>query len=1144
MAGSTGKGFNIEVGVSTKEMKAQFKDMDAVVKRTMKVTEAFKKSLNKDWNMDTFIKAQESAQQAVKDTQAEVEAIKEAMNKLKDINTKEAQDQITFLAVKLVEVEVKARKAAASLVDVANSKFTASLQKANTEIDLTKRKLDTLTTGLSMKWDKTTFVQAQATAREAVDKTNDKLKILQAELNRLENDSSTDKTTAEFRELETQIGEVKLEALQAEKNVASINQIKFDRITGTLDKLSNSMIKGGTVLTAGITLPLAYVGKQALETASDLQEVQNVVDVSFKENAKSIDAWSKSLLYTNGISELTAKQNAGLYKSMANGMGVAEEAGMEMAQTLTELIGDVASFNNLSFDVVGNKLKSVFTGETESLKDIGVIMEETNLNAYALANGMEQLNDDMTQAEKVQLRYAFVVDSLKDAQGDFARTIGSAANQTKLAQEQFKSLSIELAEELLPIATDILKWANDVMKSFSGMSDSTKQTTLVILGLAAGLGPAMILLGGLGKVVSGTVRAVNAFKLANDAATVSQAALNAVTAMNPYVLVATAVAALTVGIIAYTAANDEAGKKQREVNEEIAKLESDNIAEASSRIAELELAAKVTVPRIKVLAANVSRSAGETELLKKYIEQLNTVMGYEAAAFDEVTGKVQINTAEINNNITALKNRALADSVSEKVKSEQEKIIAADMELAEKKLQFKELEEQYNKLKENPIGSVDYGKEVIKMESKIGKAKKEIAEQEEILKLSQDLQEKYLKYYDEKMQELPTTRTRRQAPNPATEGLTAEQKARADKMAKDEKETLEARMDLGVYTEQVYYEKLKEIRTKYYGNAKKDAIDMTDFEHTLNKQIYSQEVTFQKERESAAKAANAQRTADTKAYTAEQTKLYKEMYDTQKTLAKDSYEQNKELLKKSYDETKKKLDSDYKEEIARIDEALKHKENSINAAIKAIDKEIEARKRLKQSQEFESQIDVLKGQLAYDKMDDFTRREIEAELKRIEEEKSDYAWELAQNDRKEALNQELTDAKERASLEKANLQEMLDINKAALEETYTMQFENLEAAYQLHSKQLEAMFNTSSVKMEEISNNFVETITKGIEEAIGKLSGMVEKATEATSQIASVQNYASYDNSKRSAEVNIMGTNFTPAQLQRIAQREIDRILY
>ena len=126
---------------------------------------------------------------------------------------------------------------------------------------------------------------------------------------------------------------------------------------------------------------------------------------------------------------------ASLFGDMGTSMGLPTDAAAKMSMSLTGLAGDLASFKNLSLDEVQTALAGVFTGETESLKRLGIVMTETNLDAYALANGFGKTTNEMTQAEKVQLRYAYIMEMTKNAQGDYARTADGTANSIRTFQE-------------------------------------------------------------------------------------------------------------------------------------------------------------------------------------------------------------------------------------------------------------------------------------------------------------------------------------------------------------------------------------------------------------------------------------------------------------------------------------------------------------------------------------------------------------------------------------------------------------------------------------------------------------------------------------------------------------------------------------
>ena len=208
---------------------------------------------------------------------------------------------------------------------------------------------------------------------------------------------------------------------------------------------------------------LFTLGKQALQTASNIQEVQNVVDVAFGSMSWKAERFAKSALESFGMSELSAKRTASTYMAMASGMGLSNDVASDMAITLAGLTGDVASFYNISQELADIKLKSVFTGETETLKDLGIVMTQANLQAYALSHGISKNVSDMTQAEITTLRYNFVLNQLSMAQGDFARTSNSWANQVRVLQERFRQLLGIIGNGLIVALTPVIQVLNTII---------------------------------------------------------------------------------------------------------------------------------------------------------------------------------------------------------------------------------------------------------------------------------------------------------------------------------------------------------------------------------------------------------------------------------------------------------------------------------------------------------------------------------------------------------------------------------------------------------------------------------------------------------------------------------------------------------
>ncbi|MCR5835962.1 MAG: hypothetical protein K6G88_05625 [Lachnospiraceae bacterium] len=265
----------------------------------------------------------------------------------------------------------------------------------------------------------------------------------------------------------TSVGQVSLDLV--------LNQKKFD---SQLKGVTNLAKKAGKIIAGAFAVKaLAKLGSQCVELGSDLAEVQNVVDVAFPKMNKTIDQFASNAATKFGLSETMAKRYAGTLGSMAKAFGFSEKAAADMSTTLTGLAGDVASFYNIDQDAAYTKLKAVFSGETESLKDLGVVMTQTALDQYALANGFGKTTSKMTEQEKVALRYSFVQKQLADASGDFARTSDGWANQMRILNLQIDSLKANIGQGLINLFTPIIKVVNTLIGRLAVLAESFKAFT-------------------------------------------------------------------------------------------------------------------------------------------------------------------------------------------------------------------------------------------------------------------------------------------------------------------------------------------------------------------------------------------------------------------------------------------------------------------------------------------------------------------------------------------------------------------------------------------------------------------------------------------------------------------------------------------
>ena len=227
---------------------------------------------------------------------------------------------------------------------------------------------------------------------------------------------------------------------------------------------------------------LTQFGKECVELGSNLAEVQNVVDVTFTTMSDKVNEFAKNAMTSAGLSETMAKQYVGTFGAMSKSFGFSEAQVYDMSTALTQLTGDVASFYNISQDLAYIKLKSVFTGETETLKDLGVVMTQSALDQFALANGYGKTTSAMTEQEKVALRLAFVQKQLSAASGDFIRTSDSWANQVRVMQLQLQSLKATVGQGLINLFTPVLRVINILLGKLATLANAFKSFTELITG--------------------------------------------------------------------------------------------------------------------------------------------------------------------------------------------------------------------------------------------------------------------------------------------------------------------------------------------------------------------------------------------------------------------------------------------------------------------------------------------------------------------------------------------------------------------------------------------------------------------------------------------------------------------------------------
>ena len=265
-------------------------------------------------------------------------------------------------------------------------------------------------------------------------------------------------------------------AIQKEtKNWDEAAQQSTNNIGNSFSSMLKKLVAGFSAVKIGKAL--LDFGKDAIEAASALEEVQNVVDVTFGESgAAKIETWAKNAGAQFGLTETQAKQFTSTLGAMAKSAGLSGGQIVEMSTDLAGLAADMASFYNLDFDTAFQKIRSGLSGETEPLKQLGINLSVANLNAFALAQGLDKTFEKMTQGEQTMLRYQYIMSVTADAQGDFARTSDGYANSMRKLETNVNAIKTALGQTFLGVVQEAVNGLNGFLELL--LPDESKKTVL------------------------------------------------------------------------------------------------------------------------------------------------------------------------------------------------------------------------------------------------------------------------------------------------------------------------------------------------------------------------------------------------------------------------------------------------------------------------------------------------------------------------------------------------------------------------------------------------------------------------------------------------------------------------------------------
>lgn len=657
----------VEISGDNSKLKKELKETESAVKDTTdSVSEMTAALEDTSGTSDNFKDIAESAEEAAK----AISGVSEEAKKLGEEASK---------PVALPDVGESLEKRISQILS-SSSREINNFEKQLSEID---KSLQLNPNNVELLGQK--FAALSGQIRATNDKLNQLKAVEQEVTQKFQNDEiGTEQYNAFRREILNT--ETALNRLIAAQDSMLDDSGKLRNVTNEMDDLGDAIkdagdktITFGDLLKANLLSDYIQKGigklaegftdfiKQGVDLASNLQEVQNVVDTTFGDGAEQIYSWSEAAAESFGMSSLQAQNFNGTLGAMLKSMGLADDAVLKMSTDMVGLAGDMASFYNLDVETAFEKIRAGISGETEPLKQLGINMSVANLEAYALAQGIETAYDKMSQSEQAILRYNYLMSVTADAQGDFAKTSDSFANQQRILQLQWENLSASLGQKLLPSLNNVLTTANEKLPQAERSIENIGRILGTVTEFALenheailGVTTAYATFQGLSKAGTFISSLVSAFKkltTATKAAEGAQQAHNAAAAANPYVLVAAALAALTVGLITYANSVDSVHNRIKDVNNEVKELKKNTDESLASTEAEIAVF-RDKAAQYEKLREKAYRTAGEEEKLAKLAEELQQYMPDGTQLINEQTGAYNSLADSVDNVAEAMRRKA------------------------------------------------------------------------------------------------------------------------------------------------------------------------------------------------------------------------------------------------------------------------------------------------------------------------------------------------------------------------------------------------------------------------------------------------------------------------------------------------------
>ena len=288
------------------------------------------------------------------------------------------------------------------------------------------------------------------------------------------------------------------EDLRGVNKALDVMEDKAEAAGRKLKALGEKAERIGKRMSLMVTLPILAAGGAAIKMAMDAEESRNLFEVSMGGMVDVAEKWSAQLSDSFGVNRYESQRLIGTFNVMLKSLGQNEQGAYDMAKGMTELGYDMASFFNLEPEEAFDKLRAAITGETEPLKRLGIVVNETTIKQWALNNGMIRQGEVLDESQKIVARYNVIMERTALAQGDLGRTLDSPTNKLRILKSRVAETAVEFGMKMMPAFENLLKLVEKGVKWFGDLSDSSKVLTIKIAAVAASIGPLLI---GFAKII-------------------------------------------------------------------------------------------------------------------------------------------------------------------------------------------------------------------------------------------------------------------------------------------------------------------------------------------------------------------------------------------------------------------------------------------------------------------------------------------------------------------------------------------------------------------------------------------------------------------------------------------------------------------